>query len=176
MAGVEGLEPPAHGLEIRCSIHLSYTPARVSASRLLQEAGLLQNFVAAVFRGTGVSPVIVASISNRRPGGRRPPQVMARMAMPQETWHGHPAREGAMASTAMANTCGQVMCPHPVMAGTAMPRRARFQSCEPAANAHPIASSRLRRGRCSRPCYRVSKPSDWRPFASSSCLPHHLRS
>ena len=26
MAGVEGLEPPAHGLEIRCSIHLSYTP------------------------------------------------------------------------------------------------------------------------------------------------------
>ena len=26
MAGVEGLEPPTHGLEIRCSIHLSYTP------------------------------------------------------------------------------------------------------------------------------------------------------
>ncbi len=26
MAGVEGLEPPTLGLEIRCSIHLSYTP------------------------------------------------------------------------------------------------------------------------------------------------------
>ena len=26
MAGVEGLEPPTHGLEIRCSILLSYTP------------------------------------------------------------------------------------------------------------------------------------------------------
>ena len=26
MAGVEGLEPPTHGLEIRCSIRLSYTP------------------------------------------------------------------------------------------------------------------------------------------------------
>ena len=26
VAGVEGLEPPTHGLEIRCSIHLSYTP------------------------------------------------------------------------------------------------------------------------------------------------------
>ena len=28
MAGVEGLEPPTLGLEIRCSIRLSYTPAR----------------------------------------------------------------------------------------------------------------------------------------------------
>ncbi len=28
MAGVEGLEPPTHGLEIRCSIRLSYTPPR----------------------------------------------------------------------------------------------------------------------------------------------------
>ena len=27
VAGVEGLEPPTHGLEIRCSILLSYTPA-----------------------------------------------------------------------------------------------------------------------------------------------------
>ena len=27
MAGVEGLEPPTLGLEIRCSIRLSYTPA-----------------------------------------------------------------------------------------------------------------------------------------------------
>ena len=27
MAGVEGLEPTTLGLEIRCSIHLSYTPA-----------------------------------------------------------------------------------------------------------------------------------------------------
>ena len=27
VAGVEGLEPPTHGLEIRCSIHLSYTPS-----------------------------------------------------------------------------------------------------------------------------------------------------
>ena len=27
LAGVEGLEPPTLGLEIRCSIHLSYTPA-----------------------------------------------------------------------------------------------------------------------------------------------------
>jgi hypothetical protein len=27
MVGVEGLEPPAVGLEIRCSIQLSYTPA-----------------------------------------------------------------------------------------------------------------------------------------------------
>jgi Phage integrase family len=27
MVGVEGLEPPTLGLEIRCSIHLSYTPA-----------------------------------------------------------------------------------------------------------------------------------------------------
>ena len=26
MAGVEGLEPPTLGLEIRCSIRLSYTP------------------------------------------------------------------------------------------------------------------------------------------------------
>ena len=26
MAGVEGLEPPTLGLEIRCSIQLSYTP------------------------------------------------------------------------------------------------------------------------------------------------------
>ncbi len=26
LAGVEGLEPPTLGLEIRCSIHLSYTP------------------------------------------------------------------------------------------------------------------------------------------------------
>ena len=26
VAGVEGLEPPTHGLEIRCSFHLSYTP------------------------------------------------------------------------------------------------------------------------------------------------------
>ena len=30
MAGVEGLEPPTLGLEIRCSIHLSYTPMEVS--------------------------------------------------------------------------------------------------------------------------------------------------
>ena len=29
VAGVEGLEPPTHGLEIRCSIRLSYTPANV---------------------------------------------------------------------------------------------------------------------------------------------------
>jgi hypothetical protein len=29
MAGVEGLEPPTHGLEIRCSIRLSYTPANI---------------------------------------------------------------------------------------------------------------------------------------------------
>ena len=28
MAGVEGLEPPTLGLEIRCSILLSYTPER----------------------------------------------------------------------------------------------------------------------------------------------------
>ena len=27
MAGVEGLEPSTHGLEGRCSIQLSYTPA-----------------------------------------------------------------------------------------------------------------------------------------------------
>jgi hypothetical protein len=27
VAGVEGLEPPTLGLEIRCSIRLSYTPA-----------------------------------------------------------------------------------------------------------------------------------------------------
>ncbi len=27
LAGVEGLEPPTLGLEIRCSIRLSYTPA-----------------------------------------------------------------------------------------------------------------------------------------------------
>jgi hypothetical protein len=27
MVGVEGFEPPAVGLEIRCSIQLSYTPA-----------------------------------------------------------------------------------------------------------------------------------------------------
>ena len=26
LAGVEGLEPPTLGLEIRCSIRLSYTP------------------------------------------------------------------------------------------------------------------------------------------------------
>lgn len=26
MAGPEGLEPPAYGLETRCSIHLSYGP------------------------------------------------------------------------------------------------------------------------------------------------------
>ncbi len=30
MAGVEGLEPPTLGLEIRCSIHLSYTPTLMS--------------------------------------------------------------------------------------------------------------------------------------------------
>ena len=29
VAGVEGLEPPTHGLEIRCSIRLSYTPANL---------------------------------------------------------------------------------------------------------------------------------------------------
>ena len=29
MAGVEGLEPPTLGLEIRCSIRLSYTPALI---------------------------------------------------------------------------------------------------------------------------------------------------
>ena len=29
MTGVEGLEPPTHGLEIRCSIRLSYTPGNV---------------------------------------------------------------------------------------------------------------------------------------------------
>jgi hypothetical protein len=31
MAGVEGLEPPTLGLEIRCSIHLSYTPQALGA-------------------------------------------------------------------------------------------------------------------------------------------------
>ena len=31
LAGVEGLEPPTLGLEIRCSIRLSYTPARIMA-------------------------------------------------------------------------------------------------------------------------------------------------
>jgi hypothetical protein len=31
LAGVEGLEPPTHGLEIRCSIHLSYTPSQANA-------------------------------------------------------------------------------------------------------------------------------------------------
>jgi hypothetical protein len=30
LAGVEGLEPPTLGLEIRCSIRLSYTPATIS--------------------------------------------------------------------------------------------------------------------------------------------------
>jgi hypothetical protein len=35
MAGVEGLEPPTLGLEIRCSILLSYTPERTYTTRLL---------------------------------------------------------------------------------------------------------------------------------------------
>jgi hypothetical protein len=33
MAGVEGLEPPTLGLEIRCSIRLSYTPVRTYMTR-----------------------------------------------------------------------------------------------------------------------------------------------
>ena len=32
MAGVEGLEPPTLGLEIRCSILLSYTPKAATTS------------------------------------------------------------------------------------------------------------------------------------------------
>jgi hypothetical protein len=31
LAGVEGLEPPTLGLEIRCSIRLSYTPLQILA-------------------------------------------------------------------------------------------------------------------------------------------------
>ena len=34
MAGVEGLEPPTLGLEIRCSIRLSYTPSITDRHRL----------------------------------------------------------------------------------------------------------------------------------------------
>jgi hypothetical protein len=39
LAGVEGLEPPTLGLEIRCSIHLSYTPV---ARPLPNDSGRLE--------------------------------------------------------------------------------------------------------------------------------------
>ena len=38
-------------------------------------------------------------------------------------WHGHLAREGAMAGRPSANACGGQSCPHPIMAKMAMPRR-----------------------------------------------------
>ncbi len=34
VAGVEGLEPPTLGLEIRCSIQLSYTPERTYTTQV----------------------------------------------------------------------------------------------------------------------------------------------
>jgi hypothetical protein len=41
LAGVEGLEPPTLGLEIRCSIRLSYTPITDSSQALFYLSGSL---------------------------------------------------------------------------------------------------------------------------------------
>ena len=66
---MEGLEPPTLGLEIRCSIRLSYTPA---GPRLLHMTGFQQPFVVLTHRkrlrsltlqaaeNVGFDPAIVA--------------------------------------------------------------------------------------------------------------------
>jgi hypothetical protein len=39
VAGAEGLEPPTHGLENRCSIQLSYTPNKACINGLFRLKG-----------------------------------------------------------------------------------------------------------------------------------------
>jgi hypothetical protein len=77
VVGVEGLEPPTLGLEIRCSIQLSYTPTQTITIIQYDNFAKLGEFKPAL--PCSLSPLAIFNISNIFP---KPPRFISHTQAP----------------------------------------------------------------------------------------------